>query len=441
MADKFINDVGLQVIKQWIEGKFALDADLDELAAEVSEIIAEGGEPNVIEVVKVNNSPLTPDANKAVNVEVPEDLADLTNTSADPYAKESDLPTKTSDLTNDGDGTTPFATTAAATTSAAGLMSAADKTKLDGVEAGAEENVQSDWNQTTTTADDFIKNKPTKLSDFTNDGDGTANSKYATEKYVDENGGKIDSISVNGTPQTIDENKNVDLDIPSEIFIAQNNQTTYTEIKEAYDARKQMYIVLSEDSKDIFPVIGNYVPFSSSMPIYLGCVNVDTSGMLKTYFICKISPDNSWSFDGVYEFAFTSDIPKDLSDLTNTGADPYAQMSDVESAVVGALKPKGSCAFASLPQLTAANLNSIYNITDAFTTTADFVEGAGKAYPAGTNVAIINTGTDANPVYKYDVYSSFIDLSAYWTSTSGQNNTLLAMTTAEINAILEPTTP
>lgn len=41
-----------------------------------------------------------------------------------------------------------------------GLMSAGDKTKLNSVEHGAEENVQSDWNQTTTTADDFIKNKP-----------------------------------------------------------------------------------------------------------------------------------------------------------------------------------------------------------------------------------------------------------------------------------------
>lgn len=42
-----------------------------------------------------------------------------------------------------------------------GLMSRSDKTKLDGIATGAEVNVQSDWNQTTTTADDYIKNKPT----------------------------------------------------------------------------------------------------------------------------------------------------------------------------------------------------------------------------------------------------------------------------------------
>ena len=50
---------------------------------------------------------------------------------------------------------------------------------------------------------------PTNTSDLTNDGDGT--SPFATEDYVDTNGGKIDSISVGGTPQTIDANKNVDL--------------------------------------------------------------------------------------------------------------------------------------------------------------------------------------------------------------------------------------
>ena len=47
-----------------------------------------------------------------------------------------------------------------ATESTNGLMSAGDKTKLDGIQYGAEVNVQSDWNQSDNTADDFIKNKP-----------------------------------------------------------------------------------------------------------------------------------------------------------------------------------------------------------------------------------------------------------------------------------------
>ena len=36
-----------------------------------------------------------------------------------------------------------------------------EKTKLEGIAAGAEVNVQSDWEQNDTTADDYIKNKPT----------------------------------------------------------------------------------------------------------------------------------------------------------------------------------------------------------------------------------------------------------------------------------------
>lgn len=54
-----------------------------------------------------------------------------------------------------------------ATTTTAGLMSAADKTKLNGIESGAEVNVQSDWSQTNTSADDYIKNKPSNATGST----------------------------------------------------------------------------------------------------------------------------------------------------------------------------------------------------------------------------------------------------------------------------------
>ena len=42
-----------------------------------------------------------------------------------------------------------------------------EKTKLSGIAAGAEVNVQADWTQATTTADDYIKNKPTIPSQYT----------------------------------------------------------------------------------------------------------------------------------------------------------------------------------------------------------------------------------------------------------------------------------
>lgn len=53
-----------------------------------------------------------------------------------------------------------------------GLMTSTMLSKLNGIAAGAEVNVQPNWTQTNTSADDYIKNKPTiptKTSDLTND--------------------------------------------------------------------------------------------------------------------------------------------------------------------------------------------------------------------------------------------------------------------------------
>lgn len=61
------------------------------------------------------------------------------------------------------------------------FVTAAQITKLNGIAAGAEVNVQSDWDQTTTTADDYIKNKPsipTKTSDLTNDSNFVSDANY-----------------------------------------------------------------------------------------------------------------------------------------------------------------------------------------------------------------------------------------------------------------------
>lgn len=269
MADKYLNLTDLSAIKQWIEGKFALDADLDTLDDKVDQIIAEGGEPNIIETVKVNSSALTPDANKAVNVEVP---------------------TATSDLTNDGDG----------------------------------------------------------------------ESNFATEEYVAENGGKIDVIKVNGTAQTITQ-KAVDVAVPTKTSDLTNDSNF-------------------QDDEDVADAI-------------------DTA-------------------------------------LANNG-DPYQTQSEVEaeirSQISGAYKPQGSVAFANLPTLSSNIEGYVYNVTDAFTTTADFVEGAGHNHPAGTNVVCVEHGTG---VYKWDCLTGAIDLSAYWTSVAGENNSLIAATVAEIQAIL-----
>lgn len=252
MADNRLNLTGLTYFYNKLKAVFATQTALNSLSDRVDEIITQGGEPNVIETVKVNGTALVPDAQKAVDVTVP---------------------TKTSDLTNDGDSNSPF----------------------------------------------------------------------ATQSYVQQNGGKIDKIQVNGTDQTIT-NKTVNISVPTKVSDLTNDGD-------------------------------------------------GTTGST---------------------FATTDEVT-----------------SAIDSRISATYKAKGSVAFANLPALSAANEGNVYNVTDSFTTTADFVEGAGKSYPANTNVVIINNGTTASPSYKYDVLSGFIDLSDYWNSTN-----LPAITTAEIDTMM-----
>lgn len=104
--------------------------------------IATGAQVNVIEGITVNSTavPLT---NKIANLTIPTKLTDLTN--------DGNFVTDANYVHTDNNFTTTL------------------KNKLNGIATGAEVNVQSDWAVTSNSSDAFIKNKPTKVSDFTND--------------------------------------------------------------------------------------------------------------------------------------------------------------------------------------------------------------------------------------------------------------------------------
>lgn len=85
-------------------------------------------------------------------------------------------------------------------------------------------------------------------------------------------------------------------------------------------------------------------------------------------------------------------------------------------AIPSAVIPKGTKTFAQLTpatDLAAGSLGSMWNISDGFTTTADFAEGAGHVIPAGANIYVANVGTAAEPSYKYDIFAGMYDLSGY----------------------------
>ena len=116
------------------------------------------------------------------------------------------------------------------------------------------------------------------------------------------------------------------------------------------------------------------------------------------------------------EKAVNITVPTKVSDITNDSG--YQTKSEVESAIATAVssayKVGQSLTAAELVSslLIAANLGKVYNIKEQFTTDANFVEGADKTYPIGTNVAVV----EVDGVYKFDVQAGFIDISGLETS-------------------------
>ncbi len=95
---KYLDENGLlyvvQKIKTWLSGKVdkadnkglstndltnELKAKYDTAVTKVNELTETGGAPNIIEIVKVNGSALTPDSNKAIDIDVPTKISELEN--------------------------------------------------------------------------------------------------------------------------------------------------------------------------------------------------------------------------------------------------------------------------------------------------------------------------------------------------------------------------
>lgn len=114
-------------------------------------------------------------------------------------------------------------------------------------------------------------------------------------------------------------------------------------------------------------------------------------------------------------YAKATDIPAISTDIAadatsdSKAASPKAVQDFVKSKVTSVYKPQGSVVFSELPTPSASVEGFVYNVTDAFTTTADFVEGAGASHTAGTNVVCI----EVSGVYRWDVFTGMVDLSGY----------------------------
>lgn len=255
-----------------------------------------------------------------------------------------------------------------------------EKNKLNGIEAGAEANI----------IESVVVNGVT----------ATIANKTATVSVQTGSDSLIDSISVNGTVQTIT-NKNVNITVPTKTSDLNNDDNV---VKDASYVHTDNNYTTTEKNK---------------------LSNIEAGA--EANIIDSIKVNGATQTITNKEVDIT--IPTNNNQLTNGAG--YQTASDVQTAInnqIGsAYKAKGSLAFASLPTLGSSVEGFVYNVTDSFTTTSDFVEGAGKTYPAGTNVVVVNT---TGSTYKFDVLSGIVDLSNYTLSAD-----LVAYTNSEIDTI------
>ena len=149
------------------------------------------------------------------------------------------------------------------------------------------------------------------------------------------------------------------------------------------------------------------------IPTHLSTLNDDS-----THRTITDEERTAWNaksnFSGSYnDLSNKPTIPTNNNQLTNGAG--YQTASQVDSAIKAAtskvIEYGGSTDIAGLPDLAvAANAYKMYNITEGFTTTSQFLEGAGKSYPAGTNVVIIPNS--AGTAYVFDIYTGSFAMSA-----------------------------
>lgn len=238
------------------------------------------------------------------------------------------------------------------------------KSKLDGIEAGAQVNVKPDWSAGSGTPSEIL-NKPTipsKTSDLEND------SGYITADDVPE------GAAASSTTPKMDGEANVGI------------ETTFA---------RGDHVHPSDTSK------------ANAADVYTKS-EIDEKGFLTS-----------------------SDIQNKADKATTLAGygieDAYTK-TEIDSKVSSVYKPGGNKTFEELPEPAEGVRGYVYNVTNEFTTDERFVEGAGKKYPLGTNVLVIE---ESPSVYKYDTLSGFIDLSGFLKTTD-----MVAITNEEIDQIV-----
>lgn len=249
-------------------------------------------------------------------------------------------------------------------------------------------------------------NLPTKLSDFTDD---LGSNPTHTHSQYQPSGNYIsytnNTATVAGTSKTVSKTNPETLYVPDGLIMGGTAQAAGLVTRGICGVASPSATGAATKDNLFINYDGNNT-YSSSRQLVL------QAGTVGTHYGNNLYQYAAARGDAVKNYADATYAAKATS-LSGYGITDAYTKTEVDGMISSVYKPAGSVAFASLPTLSDNVLGNVYNVTDAFTTTANFVEGAGKSYPAGTNVVVVNTGTTASPTYKFDVLAGFVDLSGY----------------------------
>ena len=277
------------------------------------------------------------------------------------------------------------------------------KTKLDGIQSGAQVNVKPDWNAQAGNAQEIL-NKPTipsKTSQLNND------SGFITTADIPEGAAASTTTpKMNGTAA-----------VGTEMAFARGDHVHPSDTTKAN--KSEVYLKTETYSK----------------------IEIDDKGFLTEHQDISGKADKATTLQGygitdAYTKTQTDEYVDNAISVKANSADVYAKSetyskTEVDGKLSSVYKPAGNIEFADLPQPSATNLGFVYSMLDAFTTDDRFVASEPTEYPIGTNVVVVAVNNEGSGItYLYDVLAGFVDLSPYMKKAD-----MVAITNEAIDAI------
>ena len=318
------------------------------------------------------------------------------------------------------------------------------KTKLEGIQAGAQVNVKPDWNAVAGNAAEIL-NKPTipsKTSELQNDSGFITSSDIPEGAAASTTVPKMDGTAAVGTEMAFARGDHVHPSDTSKVNKAGDTMTGAL----AMGGNKVTGLGAPTEETDAATkkyVDDGLTPKANAADVYTK-TQIDDKGFLTEHQDISGKADKATTLEGYgIEDAYTKTETDSAIDakivnkadkattLAGYGIEDAYTKTELDGKLSSVYKPGGNMLFANLPEPSAANLGLVYSMNDAFTTDDRFIASQPTSYPIGTNVVCVQVTVEDAPTYLYDVLAGFVDLSGYMLKTD-----MVAITNEEIDQVV-----